>query len=242
MTLAYRMTKEDKYRALVLTGILLFAMWADRAHATNRQPEPEPPAQEQAQDQHQKQNQGQDQHQGQEQTATSDQDQRQSQEQDNDQSFNYSSKYERGAPAVTVWSSPSTASFMQCFGLGGSSKDGAATGAWCRIQRDLYALHLSDRFRSLHAFQLAAKVYCSRPLHYRPWGKGESAEAACGAEYAEILRTAPVPTPEQPGPSPVTVVVATQAEACERKPPGAKGFIVQGKEVVDLECYPTQEE
>lgn len=75
---------------------------------------------------------------------------------------------------------------MQCFGLGGSSKDGAATGAWCRIQRDLYALHLSDRLADVGALEQAAIVYCSRRLHWKDM-HGYDSKEACNSAYWAIL-------------------------------------------------------
>jgi hypothetical protein len=95
--------------------------------------------------------------------------------------------YKRSAPPVTVMTSPSTAEYMACFGLGGSSTSGAATGAWCWIQKDVYALHVSDLLASRGEYGAAAEVFCSRKLHYRAYDDQD----ACEVEYAQALSRAP---------------------------------------------------
>lgn len=82
----------------------------------------------------------------------------------------FDSDYKRNAPAVTVMPSPTTAEMMVCFGVGGSGIDGAATGAWCRLQKELYAEHMATMFANMRLYEDAAKTYCARKLHWKPFG------------------------------------------------------------------------
>lgn len=92
--------------------------------------------------------------------------------------------YKRNAPPVTVISSPSTAEMMVCFGLGGSSTGGAATGAFCVLQKELYATHRAERLAGLGLYSAAADAYCARKLHWQDFGtRGE-----CHIEMLDALR------------------------------------------------------
>jgi len=71
----------------------------------------------------------------------------------------------RRAPSLGIVGSPSTAEMMQCYGFGGSSKDGAATGLWCRLQPDLHASHRADKYASGGNPARAAATWCSRRIH-----------------------------------------------------------------------------
>lgn len=92
--------------------------------------------------------------------------------------------YKRNAPPVTVISSPSTADMMVCFGLGGSNTGGAATGAFCVLQKELYATHRAERLAGLGLYSAAADAYCARKLHWQDFGtRGE-----CHIEMLDALR------------------------------------------------------
>ncbi len=106
--------------------------------------------------------------------------------------FNYSNR--RSAPPVSVWSSPSTADFMVCIGLGGSNASGAATGALCYLQKDLYAMHRSDWLAARGNDDAAKAAYCSRKLHWRDFGS----EAACLEQYEPTIPLPPPPPAPEP--------------------------------------------
>jgi len=71
----------------------------------------------------------------------------------------------RRAPSLGIVGSPSTAEMMQCYGFGGSAKDGAATGLVCVLQRDLYASFRADKYASGGNPSRAANAWCSRRLN-----------------------------------------------------------------------------
>ena len=98
---------------------------------------------------------------------------------------------ERQAPDVALLTPNSTASMMKCIGVGGSNKTGAATGAWCWLQRDLYALHLADRYRAMGLYEASAKAECSQKLVWRHFGSEEE----CVARIKAVIKPAPPPKP-----------------------------------------------
>ncbi len=98
----------------------------------------------------------------------------------------------REAPSVWVTAPNSTADYMVCFGLGGSTNRGAATGILCRIQKELYAEHRAEQLAYLGAYEEAAAAYCSRKLHWKDFGT----QVNCKTRYTTVLR-ASFPQPEQ---------------------------------------------
>lgn len=99
----------------------------------------------------------------------------------------------RNAPSVTINAPGPTADFMVCFGLGGSSQDGAATGIRCYIQRDLYASHRAAELKALGLPKQATEAYCDRKLHWQDFGS----KAKCAEEYFAAL-TEPEDPPDDP--------------------------------------------
>lgn len=110
--------------------------------------------------------------------------QKQSQKTEQDLEFNYNSEYERSAPAVTAISGHSTADMLVCYGLGGSSPGGAATGLWCHLQRDLYAEHRMEFLAGIGLHRQAAKAYCDRKLHRQDF----KSRRDCNTKMSEALK------------------------------------------------------
>jgi len=91
--------------------------------------------------------------------------------------------YKRNAPSVTVIPGQSTAPFMQCIGLGGSNQNGSATGAWCWIQRDAFALSQWEELSRLNLPEPAAEARCQTKLLWKPFGSKEN----CLATMTQVV-------------------------------------------------------
>lgn len=140
-------------------------------------------------------------------------------------------KVPRQAPDVTAISSPTTADMMVCYGIGGSNSTGAATGLWCRLQRDLYAIHRSERYAKMGDRDAASEAYCARKLHWKDFGSQES----CITKYKVMLGNEVVELIEPVVQDSVNVYV----QSCEetKRDPDAKGFFVRGKNPEQIECF-----
>ena len=91
--------------------------------------------------------------------------------------------YKRNAPSVTVIPGQSTAPFMKCIGLGGSNQNGSATGAWCWIQRDAFALSQWEELSRLNLPEPAAEARCQTKLLWKPFGSKEN----CLATMTQVV-------------------------------------------------------
>ena len=127
----------------------------------------------------------------------------------------------RNAPAVSVFPSPTTAEMMVCFGLGGSGTEGAATGAWCRLQRELYSEHRATNLARFGEYAAAAEAYCKPKLHYADFrsdprkGWKKRARAECVAKMAHSYSTYYVP-PSDPVPPPQCDAIDERLNRCEQ--------------------------
>jgi len=121
---------------------------------------------------------------------------------DNSIDIDASTQHKRNAPAVTVMPSPTTAEMMVCFGRGGSATNGAATGAWCRLQKELYAEHMGLTLANMRLYQDAAKAYCGRKMHWRVFGtRGTCIDrmvAGYRVQFPPIVKITGPPIPVEP--------------------------------------------
>ena len=78
-------------------------------------------------------------------------------------------RYERQAPAVTVFGVPPTAEDMWCFSLGGSNSKGAAAGLFCVMQEDILAMKQYEELVAMGLTDQAIHIRCTRPLLRAPF-------------------------------------------------------------------------
>ena len=103
----------------------------------------------------------------------------------------------RKAPVNTAYAGTgmNTADMLVCFSLGGQSREGAASGIKCWLQRDLYANYRAALHAEAGRFEASAKASCSKPLFSGDFDSGEDCEASV---YQSLVdQTLPEMTAEQ---------------------------------------------
>ena len=122
--------------------------------------------------------------------------------------ISYHNEYPRQAPGVALVVPNSTTECVVGFGGGGSNRTGSILGGFGYISKDCKAAKLFETFAGLGLHEAAARVFCARKAHYKPFGGVSECEAMIHQSLLDRV------TEEQR----IIHIRADHTRACESRP------------------------